>query len=72
MYKYENGFSEKEKEAALAGNSSLEFIEVAPNTYYMRRHAYNSSALTCYKKVRRLQDGKMFNVNLNNGIAYDI
>lgn len=70
MYKFENGISESEKEIILSINRSQQFIQVSTNVYYKKSNVQNNSKNPCYRIVKRLQDGKLFNVNLNNGIAY--
>lgn len=69
-FKYENGFSKKEIETMLVYNRFKKFVQVSEDEYYELSNVYNDSQKGCYKIVTRLEDGKKFNVNMNNGIAY--
>lgn len=70
IFKYENGFSKRDVELKLVYNRFQQFVHVSENEYYELSHVYNDSKKDCYKIVTRLEDGKKFNVNMNNGIAY--
>lgn len=69
-FKYENGFSKREIEMTLVYNRFQQFVHVSEDEYYELSKIYNNSQKDCYKIVTRLEDGKKFNVNMNNGIAY--
>lgn len=69
-FKYENGLSKKEIERMLVYNRFKQFVQVFEDEYYELSNVYNDSQKDCYKIVTRLEDGKKFNVNMNNGIAY--
>lgn len=69
-FKYENGFSKRDVELKLVYNRFQQFVHVAEDEYYELSYIYNDSKKGCYKIVARLEDGKKFNVNMNNGVAY--
>lgn len=69
-YRLKNGYTGREVEVMKAHNIFAQFVKVSDNEYYNLRNVYNNSRKPCYKIVTRVQDGKRFNVNMNNGIAY--
>ena len=70
-YEYEKGFNEHRVRIIKSTRKEQNFIKVGEDEYYMKRKAHNNTVAPCYKIVNRIEDGKKFNVNMNNGIAYE-
>ena len=69
-FKYEHGFSNRAVDLKLLYNRFQQFVYVAEDEYYELSYIYIDSKKGCYNLVARLEDGKKFNVNMNNGVAY--
>ena len=70
-YMYKNGLNEHRVRIIKSARKNQEFIKVCEDEYYMKCTRHNNTVSSCYKIVNRIEDGKKFNVNMNNGIAYE-